>query len=270
MNLRRSSQARVGRIRNLNSHRRMGLFGLSRYFESLEDRLALSAAPIQVTTTADVVDPNDGLTSLREAIDQANAAATPQTIVLPAGHYQLSAAAGELEISSSVTIAGADAMSTIVDGGGQVRVFHIDGSDTTVSFSGLTIQGGNASGNGGGILDTATASHLTLTDCMVNGNAASGDGGAIDEAAGTSTFTLNGCTIANNTSGGNGGGIEIASTQTTAPCRTAPSTATRRPDTAARWPTMPPAGRLRCRMTRSTATRQPVAAACGRAKARST
>ncbi|HVX59210.1 MAG TPA: CSLREA domain-containing protein, partial [Pirellulales bacterium] len=177
MNLRRSSQARVGRIRNLNSHRRMGLFGLSRYFESLEDRLALSAAPIQVTTTADVVDPNDGLTSLREAIEQANVAATPQTIVLAAGRYQLSSAAGELEISSSVTIAGADAMSTIVDGGGQVRVFHIDGSDATVSLSGLTIQGGNADGNGGGILDTATVSHLTLTGCMINGNAASGDGG---------------------------------------------------------------------------------------------
>ncbi len=209
-------RARQGRLRKRNRQFNALRPCFSPQLEMLEGRLALSAAPIQVTTTADVVDPNDGVTSLREAIQQANSSATPQTIELPAGNYQLSAAAGELEISNSVTIEGAGAMSTFVDGGGQVRVFHIEGSNASVSFSGLTIQGGNASGDGGGILDTATVSQLSLTECMVNGNTAGGAGGGIDEAAGTSTLTLSACTIANNASGKSGGGIDIASNTTTA------------------------------------------------------
>lgn len=226
------------------SRGKLGSRKFSRRLEALEQRLTLSVNPsapivqpsipivvppplsIVVTTTDDVVDPNDGLTSLREAIQQANSATGPAVIWLGPATYQLSAAAGELQISNSVSIGVASVLQVmpagggpldgaVIDGGGQTRVFHIQGANVAVSLSGLTIQGGHASGGGGAILDTATNSQLTLTDCMVNGNVASGDGGAIDEAAGTSALSLVRCTIANNTSGGNGGGIEIASTNTT-------------------------------------------------------
>ncbi|CAN0605178.1 unnamed protein product, partial [Ectocarpus sp. 12 AP-2014] len=49
-------------------------------------------AIINVTTTQDVIDANDGLTSLREAVIQANGAGEPVTIVLPESSSSLSGA----------------------------------------------------------------------------------------------------------------------------------------------------------------------------------
>ena len=46
-------------------------------------------ATIVATTTADVVNPNDGLVSLREAVTMANATAAPDTIQLNAGVYKI-------------------------------------------------------------------------------------------------------------------------------------------------------------------------------------
>src|SRR5438067_12259611 len=58
--------------------------------EMLEDRAV--PAMLDVTTPLDVLDPNDGLLSLREAVIQANASPGHDTIVLPAGTYMLSLA----------------------------------------------------------------------------------------------------------------------------------------------------------------------------------
>src|SRR5262245_36052527 len=62
--------------------------------EALEDRLA-PAMTITVTTFADVVNPSDGKTSLREAISQANATAELDKIVLSAGVYKIERAGEE-------------------------------------------------------------------------------------------------------------------------------------------------------------------------------
>src|SRR5262249_9165622 len=48
-------------------------------------------------------------------------------------------------------------------------------SGGVMTISGLTFQGGKATGNGGAIL----ASSITATDCVFKGNTASGNGGAI-------------------------------------------------------------------------------------------
>src|SRR5262249_34206769 len=62
--------------------------------EKLEDRAV--PAVLNVTTALDVVDPSDGLLSLREAVLQANTANGANTIVVPAGTYVLTrAGAGE-------------------------------------------------------------------------------------------------------------------------------------------------------------------------------
>ena len=95
-----------------------------------------------VTHTADTVDanPGDGIaadasgnTTLRAAIMEANALAGHQTIALGAGTYKLTipgtgedgAATGDLDVGDDLTIAGVDAVSTIIDGGGLDRVFEI-------------------------------------------------------------------------------------------------------------------------------------------------
>ena len=77
-----------------------------------------------------------------------NAAASGDTIVIPAGTITLTGAAGEdanasgdLDITKNLTLQGAGAGLTIIDGGGLDRVFEIFG--VTVSISNVTIRNGN-------------------------------------------------------------------------------------------------------------------------------
>lgn len=104
-----------------------------------------------------------GAISLRSAIQFTNYIPGSDTIILPAGVYTLTntgadeydAATGDLNINDSVTIIGAGAGSTIIDGNGADRVFGIDyySSGIKVTISDPTIENGTApSGeNGGGI-----------------------------------------------------------------------------------------------------------------------
>lgn len=160
-----------------------------------------------VTTTLDAI--NGSLSgSLRACVIKANA--NPgSTITVPAGTYILSvpgqnedaAATGDLDITGNMTINGAGANVTIVDGGGLDRVFDVQ-KNFTAAITGMTIRNGNpGAANGGGVLVQGT---LTLTDVAVNGNTTTGDGGGIYDMKGA--LTLNRVTISNNTSA-NGGGI---------------------------------------------------------------
>ncbi|HYV66156.1 MAG TPA: CSLREA domain-containing protein, partial [Myxococcales bacterium] len=105
--------------------------------------LTARAATFTVNSTADAVDvsPGDGVCAtadgsctLRAAIQEANALAGADTVVLPAGTYLLTlagagedgAATGDLDITGDLIIAGAGAASTVVDGNGLDRVFHVD------------------------------------------------------------------------------------------------------------------------------------------------
>jgi CSLREA domain-containing protein len=90
--------------------------------EGLEGRLV--PATFVVTTFADVVNPNDGVLSLREAISKANALPGPDRIVLQAGVYKITIvgednntnARGDFDVSDSLTIAGAGAGATAIEG----------------------------------------------------------------------------------------------------------------------------------------------------------
>jgi len=150
--------------------------------------------------------------TLRAAIQQANAHAGDDTIMIPAGTYTLTGAAGEdanatgdLDINDpsagALTITGAGAATTFIDGGGIDRVFHIQ-SNTTIA--GVTIRNGNVpSDSGGGIYNAL--GNLTLNDVVVTQNMAGLDGGGLQIDSGT--ITMNNVTVSGNTAGGNGGGI---------------------------------------------------------------
>ena len=86
------------------------------------------------TATGCTSAPND--CSIRGAIIAANANPGPDVINLPAGNYILTltgtnedaAATGDLDITDSsgaLTMAGAEAATTVIDGNGTDRVFHI-------------------------------------------------------------------------------------------------------------------------------------------------
>ena len=175
-----------------------------------------------VTNNNDAVDSNldDGLCNdgagnctLRAAIQQANAWPGPDAILLPAGTYTLTipgeddnSAMGDLDINDELTISGAGATTTIIDGNGAGtgdRVFQIP-LGTTVIMDGITIQGGLSNSNGGGIANDGT---LTISNAVVQGNTSNGTtqgGGGIFNAG---TLTLTNVDITNNSTIASGGGI---------------------------------------------------------------
>lgn len=184
--------------------------------------LRVQAAVFNVTKTADT---NDGVCnadcSLREAIVAANALITgPHTINVPAGTYTLTivgageedAATGDLDINENITITGASAATTIINGGGIDRVFDIDPYDIspTVTLQNLTITGGSVSGPGGGAyVNSSGCPIVTLTNIAITGNTAGLGGGVANDGCGSLTIissTINGNTAVS----GDGGGINSA------------------------------------------------------------
>src|SRR5919106_450196 len=156
-----------------------------------------------------------GTCTLRAAIQQTNALAGADTIVLPAGTYSLAippvnqnlADNGDLDITDSLSISGAGAASTIVDGGtppsgaaperrGLDRLFEVTANGGTVSFSNLAITDGYAAEYGGGILNNSTAA-ISLTASTLTGTSAGKTGGAIDNHVG-GTLDVQNSTLSGN------------------------------------------------------------------------
>jgi CSLREA domain-containing protein len=185
---------------------------------------AARAADFVVNSTADLPDakPGDHLCStaaatctLRAAVQEANAVGGANTISIPSGRYRLrippaveagsagqdDAAAGDLDITGTLTIRGAGARRTTVDGGGLDRIFLI-APNATASISDMTITGGDATGGGtsreidmgGAIYNPGT---LTLDRVALVGNNADG-GGAVFSPPG-SYITIRDSLLAHNT-----------------------------------------------------------------------
>ncbi|HLK10993.1 MAG TPA: right-handed parallel beta-helix repeat-containing protein [Candidatus Binatia bacterium] len=166
--------------------------------------------------------------SLRGAIlfAEANPDTVASNIPLPAGTYTL--AQGALEVAGTLTLTGAGADTTVIDGQNLGQVIVVD-SGATLGVTGVTLQGGH--GQTGGAVDNAGT--LSLTDCVVRDSTAKYAGGGIYNGgaltlvrstiagnqcfAGTgagllssvaSTLTLlEGCTISDNGASTTGGGI---------------------------------------------------------------
>jgi predicted outer membrane repeat protein len=181
------------------------------------------AADISVTTTDDVV-AADGVTSLREAVAEANAAGEASTITLPPGTYTLDDdgacaagdedgnATGDLDYTAAqpLTITGAGA--TIAQTCAGQRVFEATSGGELVTLVGLTVSGGE--GFGAAIVFRAD---LVLTDVTVAGNDSGGAGAVVineDMGFGPS-LTVTGATIGPNTGTGLGisfGAVTITDT----------------------------------------------------------
>ncbi|MCP3973806.1 MAG: hypothetical protein GY720_04870 [bacterium] len=180
-----------------------------------------SAATFVVTTETD----DNGFCevddcALREAILAANVAPGLDTVILPAGLYQLSivgpadnqSITGDLDILDDLEILGGSSDSTIIVGDGTDRVIQVRHS--TVIISGVTITGGRAGASGGGV--RATVSDLTIINSAITGNSTTQDGGGVSFGVGEMVLID---TIVNGNSAGAegfGGGIHIVGiTETT-------------------------------------------------------
>ena len=208
------------RIRCRKIRRRRSFVG---HVQRLEDRALLAA--FVVNSTVDEPDANlsDGIAAdslgrvtLRAAIQQANALSGGDTITLPAGTYSLTqfgsgenaGATGDLDILDGVTLTGAGADVTFINGLSQDRVFDI-AAGVPVKLSEVTIESGLAflsQEDGGGLRNFGT---LELTKVVVANNSASGGGGAIASYGTGSTLTITDSTIESNSSSGPLGGGAI-------------------------------------------------------------
>ena len=195
------------------------------------------SAIITVNSIADTVDDNDGVTTLREAINQANADSGEDLIVFERSLFStaqtITLNLGELDITHNLDIiAPRDSLTdgdlVTVSGNKASRVFEIE-PEATVTLSGLIIANGRvlldnaelarntsrvAIDNGGGIKNSGI---LTLDSSIVRNNAIpnptqniAGAGGGIYN---TGTLEVSNSTISDN-GAGLGGGIYNTGTLT--------------------------------------------------------
>lgn len=106
-------------------------------------------------------------------------------------------------LDKNLTIDASALMNGVTVSGNKLsRIFEVSGG-ASVTLRGLTVSGGNALGDGGGILNNGGT--LTVDECTLSGNSATGNGGGIRNNGGTLTVTD--CTISGNTAAEDGGGI---------------------------------------------------------------
>jgi hypothetical protein len=176
---------------------------------STQDRV--DAVQADGVCDADLATPGEQCT-LRAAVQQANASSDADTIVVPAGTYRLTirgdedaSAAGDLDITTDVTILGAGPALTVIDGRrAKDRVVEIRGN---AIIRGVTVQKGRApqgSTGGGGLRNHGT---LELTDAVVTRCRGADDAGGIDVRGGH--VILRDVIVNRNRSGDDGGGIDV-------------------------------------------------------------
>ncbi len=164
------------RCRNRRRHRRLRL-------ETLEVRRVL--ATFIVTTATDVVDTNDSLTSLREAIDSANGTTGADNIVFDsavfAGASKIDLLLGQFEVTEDLVIEGPGQHLLTIDALGNSRHFDFSASGD-LTLEGLTLVGGRTndadanSSESGGAIRFASSGTLTLNQVTVTGNSTGGAG----------------------------------------------------------------------------------------------
>jgi CSLREA domain-containing protein len=186
------------------------------------------AASFTVTTTADTDDDVcNANCSLREAIAAANTRPGRDTVTISAGVYLL--ALDQLSIDSDLTIHGAGADRTFIDGGGAQRVIAIQSGDVTIS--GVTIQNGDSNEGSGidnhgrlrlqqsavrtnhaGAIFAGIRNHawLSITNSTLAGNTAETGGAFYNTGSGTATIVQS--IIVDNTATHWGGAIRNSGT----------------------------------------------------------
>jgi Ca2+-binding RTX toxin-like protein len=164
---------------------------------------------LKVTTELDVVDANDGLLSLREAVTLANANANQSDITFAKGlaGKTITLTSGQLLLTSDISIdgdvTGNNKADITISGNNTGRIFDITVGSTDVDLHALNVVNGTSSYYGGAIRAT-DASSLDLVGVTISGSSA-GRGGAVYAYA--TAMTISGSRLTGNTASVAGGAI---------------------------------------------------------------
>ncbi|MEH2279927.1 MAG: DUF4347 domain-containing protein, partial [Nostoc sp.] len=164
----------------------------------------LATFTVNDTGDADDGDANNGITTLREAINLANATVGDDAIAF-GGIFNdttpdiITLTSGQLKITDDLTILGTGASLLTVSGNNASRVFEISGLGRDVSIDGLKIANGNDSGI---LVNNNTL--LSLSNSNVSDNTSTSSGGGIDNKG---TLKLTNTNVSDNTATSSGGGI---------------------------------------------------------------
>lgn len=185
--------------------------------------IVVSTAATALGATFDVASPTEFQSALTDAASNND----DDVINVAAGTYNVTTAltyqTDNGDNGHTLTIKGAGAAATVLDGGGTTPIMSIstdtgfDGGDAggNIVIRDLTFRNGNNTGNpGGGANIFAYYANVTCEDSIFTGNTADNAGGILVLAVyGTVTFTGN--TFSSNTassaSSGGGGGLSAAS-----------------------------------------------------------
>lgn len=183
--------------------------------------LLLACGPA-LAATISVTGPGEGAAcSLRSAILAANTntaqgqcnAGDPSPadliVLLPETHELTF---GQLALSSDIVLLGADADRTRVVQSGSARVFDVSGAGTDAFLIGMTLVGGDVSGNAspnGGVVLVRDGARLDITDSTLRDGVAASGGGIYSIGAGR--LSLQRVAIVDNRATGSGGGIRHGS-----------------------------------------------------------
>lgn len=194
------------------------------HIERLEGRLVLSTTWV-VNTPLDVVNPTDGLRSLREAVEIDAISGDTITFNPSLASDSITLEFGEIQFGKGVTIDATMLSSGVtIHADADSRIFNIvdttfGSAPPTVTLKGLTLTGGdiaestpgNRDGQGGAI---RSAGILTLENCNIHDNAATSGGGVyvVVDSAGSAPrviLDIKNSHINANTASLNGGGVGV-------------------------------------------------------------
>ena len=147
-------------------------------------------ATFTVTTAADVVNAGDGVLSLREAVERANATDAVDSIVF-AGALEgstLTLTSGQLFVNNATNIDGDrnnDGVRVTIDGNSQDRIFRVVGES---NFSDLNIVNGMVDSNNdaGGMLVLGDID-VSIDNCLLQ-NCSAGEFGTYGSVRGGPLF----------------------------------------------------------------------------------
>jgi hypothetical protein len=179
---------------------------------------ALFAANAQAANTYTVTGNTDAAgtcsanscTTLRAAINQANADGTADTITFDpsvASPITLTSALPAINDAGGLTITGPGASALTIDANHVAPVFDIPTPSTANSITGLTLTNGTSSNAGGALYNS---SQLTLTNDVISNSTTSNSGGG-GGIFSNGPVTLSGTTVSGNSSPADGGGIRMNS-----------------------------------------------------------